>query len=557
MSEFFEHLKFIYGEELANQTLPKLEHIMDVYEKKLSFSQPELSEKDAILITYGDQIQNGSSGEHINTLHRFYNEYLNFINSIHFLPFFPYTSDDGFSVVDYKKIDPLLGDWKQVQSISKNAKLMFDAVVNHCSKSNPWFQNYLKGVPEYREHFLSISPETDTSKVTRPRALPLLHPFEAHDGKRHVWTTFSEDQVDLNANQPQVVLDIIDVLLFYVEMGASLIRLDAIAFLWKKLGTTCIHLPETHRIVQLIRSVFEKICPQVTIITETNVPHEENLSYFGNGSNEAHMVYNFTLPPLLAWSIIKGDCSVLRDWASSLELPSPKTTFFNFTASHDGIGMRPLQGILPTEEIDFLANNSISNGGKVSYKDNGDGTKSPYELNCNYMDFLTSPSKGLKEKVNRFICSQAVMLAMPGVPGIYVHSILGSQNDHKGLEKTGRARTINRQKFQDSELKKELQCEHSRRRKVYDAYRNMIETRTQFKAFHPNSPAKYPTFGRDIFAIERGEHSDRILCLFNFSSEKRHVSLGPKVTNILTREKETTTPLALEAWEVKWLSFND
>jgi len=117
-------------------------------------------------------------------------------------------------------------------------------------------------------------------------------------------------------------------------------RLDAVAFLWKELGTNCLHLPETHELVKLFRDVCEIVAPRAIILTETNVPHAENVSYFGQG-DEAHMVYQFSLPPLLLHAFITGNGQYLTHWASGLEPPPAGCTFFNFTASHDGVGVRP------------------------------------------------------------------------------------------------------------------------------------------------------------------------------------------------------------------------
>src|SRR5690606_35016656 len=108
----------------------------------------------------------------------------------------------------------------------------------------------------------------------------------------------SADQVDLNFKNPAVLLATTRALLFYVEHGAKFIRLDAIAYLWKEIGTPCIHLPQTHQVIQLMRAVLDEVAPDVRLITETNVPHPDNISYFGAGTNEAQLVYNFALPPL-------------------------------------------------------------------------------------------------------------------------------------------------------------------------------------------------------------------------------------------------------------------
>lgn len=548
----------IYGETIGKDTHSKCRHLIDTYAPKIESKKESLSENDAILITYGDQVQS-EPGKHLACFHSFYNDHIKpYINSVHFLPFFPYTSDDGFSVVDYFQIDPELGNWEDVKAMSKDARLMFDAVVNHISKSSDWFQGYLNGDPEFEDFFIDVDPNTDLSQVVRPRALPLLTPFEGKRGKVNVWTTFSEDQIDINAANPNVLLKVLEALLVYAQNGARLIRLDAIAFLWKEIGTTCLHLENTHLIVKIFREVLEEVCPDMVIITETNVPHTENISYFGNGHDEAHMVYNFTLPPLLAWSLHRGHAKNLTSWAQTLKLDSQDICFFNFTASHDGIGMRPLQGILPTEEIDFLGDISLAHGGQVSYKNNGDGTKSPYELNCNYMDFLTPPQAELELKVRRFLCSQAVMISMPGVPGIYFHSLFGSGNDPEGVKITGRARTINRKKFKREELEQELSSE-PRRRQVFEAYKSMLSIRKSEKAFHPKAKYEFLNLHPNLFSIIRysKDESEQILCVFNLSDSEASLSSDeiPFIPNkdLLNQATLTSNSATFPAYSRSWL----
>jgi sucrose phosphorylase len=162
------------------------------------------------------------------------------------------------------------------------------------------------------------------------------------------------------------------------------------------------------------------VAPDVVIITETNVPHAENISYFGNGRDEAQLVYNFTLPPLLFYSFVKEDSTILSRWARDLHLPSSQNTFFNFTASHDGIGVRPLEGILPPEELQALIEIVNANGGKVSYKQNPDGTESPYELNITYVDAILADQNSTR--ADKFLASQAIQYVLPGVPATYILS---------------------------------------------------------------------------------------------------------------------------------------
>jgi sucrose phosphorylase len=308
---------------------------------------------------------------------------------IHILPFYPWTSDDGFSVTDYRKVDSNLGEWKDITSMQNNFRLMFDGVINHISAESEWFKGFLRDDPPYRDYFITVDGDPDLSQVVRPRALPLLTSFNTPSGEKRVWTTFSADQIDLNFKNPEVLFEILDIMLMYIERGATYIRLDAIAYLWKEIGTTCIHLPQTHHLIQLMRCVLDEVAPHVHLITETNVPHADNISYFGDGTNEAQLVYNFALPPLTLHTFHTGNAQVLSNWAKTLTLPSDKTTFFNFLASHDGVGLNPARGILSNEEIDALVNKTLAHGGLVSYKNNSDGSQSPYEMNVNYFDALS------------------------------------------------------------------------------------------------------------------------------------------------------------------------
>ncbi len=189
---------------------------------------------------------------------------------------------------------------------------MFDAVINHISQHSRWFQGYLSGQEPYTDYFVEVDPAADLSDVVRPRTLPLLTPVETADGTKHVWTTFSADQIDLNYASPDLLLEVLDVLLTYVQQGAQLIRLDAIGFMWKEIGTTCIHLPQAHSLIKLMRAALDEAAPETLLVTETNVPHAENISYFGDGYDEAQMVYNFTLPPLTLHAFLTGDASALH-----------------------------------------------------------------------------------------------------------------------------------------------------------------------------------------------------------------------------------------------------
>jgi glucosylglycerate phosphorylase len=480
--------------------------------------------EEVILITYGDQIQTPGEAP-LQTLLRFCRERAPFIPTLHLLPFFPYSSDDGFSVIDYQSVDPAMGDWNDITALAGQVRLMFDAVVNHISAQSPWFAGYLAGTEPYQRLALEVDPRADMSSVVRPRTLPLLTEFETHAGRKHLWTTFSADQIDLNYADLDVFVLVLDVLLFYVERGASLIRLDAIAFVWKELGTSCMSLPTTHRIVQLMRAVLDAVAPQVAIITETNVPHEENISYFGDGHNEAQLVYNFALPPLVLHTLGTGDATALQRWTETLSTPSDTCWFFNFLASHDGVGLRGVESILTAKERRTLAERTLAHGGRVGYRSLPDGTSDPYELNINFFDALSDPAghEPIETQVLRFLCAHSIMLAMPGVPGLYAHSLLGSRSDTEAVARTGVNRAINREKLRLDKLLAELNDANSLRSRVFTGLRQLLTVRADCAELAPGTSHEVLQTQPELFAVRR---ANGLTCIHNVTAVPQRLSHG-------------------------------
>ncbi|MDJ0753468.1 MAG: alpha-amylase family glycosyl hydrolase [Ardenticatenaceae bacterium] len=552
-------LTFIYGAEKGAEIQPKLEALLENYRVRLPHpppAAPPFDHSDTILITYGDMVQN--SGEKpLQTLRSFLKEWVGgVVKGVHLLPFYPYSSDDGFSVIDYQKVNPDLGDWHDVKAFKPHFRLMFDAVINHISRQSSWFKGFLNNESPYKDYFIRVDPQTDLSAVFRPRALPLLTPVETTSGKVHVWTTFSADQIDLNYQSSELLLDILDTLLFYVAHGAEAIRLDAIGFMWKEIGTSSIHLPQTHALIQLMRAVLDKIAPNVALITETNVPHQDNISYFGDGRNEAQMVYNFSLPPLTLHAFHTGDATTLSKWAASLDLPSDRVTFFNFLASHDGVGLTPARGILNDEEIQRIADRVERLNGFVSYKTNTDGSESAYELNINFLDALGKPGNEEAESliVNRFITSQAIMLALRGVPGIYFHSLFGSRSWREGVAQTGQKRTINREKLRLDDLNQELKSGF--RRAVFSRYLNLLRVRTSEKAFSPYGKQEVVQLNPAVFAVLRQTDGEQILCAHNVSDRPVVVEFPFPGTELLHDKPIKEKTMQLGAYETIWLKKN-
>ncbi|WP_257625972.1 alpha-amylase family glycosyl hydrolase [Enterobacter roggenkampii] len=553
-------INLVYGETFSEAHLHMLlENIEKAASVITERRKMGWDEKDIVLITYADQFS--AKGEKaLPVFTRFYNKWLSHsFSHVHLLPFYPWSSDDGFSVIDYHEVAPETGTWRDVAELKQSTSLMFDFVCNHMSAKSAWFANYLKQMPEYDDFFISVDPETDLSAVTRPRALPLLTPFTLHDGSvRHLWTTFSEDQIDLNFASPQVLIAMVDVLLHYLIEGARYIRLDAVGFMWKIPGTRCIHLEQTHQLIQLFRAITEAVAPGTVIITETNVPHKDNVSYFGNGENEAQMVYQFSLPPLVLHAVHSQDVSTLRQWAASLALPSTKTTWFNFLASHDGIGLNPLRGILPESEILSLVEKLQTEGALVNWKNNPDGTRSPYEINVTYLDALSTRESHDSERIARFILAHAVLLSFPGVPAVYIQSILGSRNDYDGVERLGYNRAINREKYAAGQIDCALEDKNSLRYQVYYALSQLIVLRRAEKAFHPDSQAYFSTSGEHVLKIIRvADCGEKITALFNFSDAPQTVESDIHAgRELISGEDITDTTLTLNPWQVLWIKEN-
>jgi len=452
-------LSQLYTEQNVTDLLPKIDSLLSCY-GQLPKTDPEwLNESDILLITYADTLQSEESSP-LAALEQFSETCLKDLFSfVHLLPFFPFSSDDGFSVIDYRQVNPSCGDWSDIEKLGKRFGLCFDLVVNHVSAKSHYFLGFLAGDPRYKDFFIAMDPDTDVSKVVRPRTWPLFHRYKGAAGDLYCWTTFSEDQIDWNVKNPDVLLELIDILLFYVSRGAKIIRLDAIAYLWKELGTNCIHLPQTHRVVQLFRALLEELAPTVLLMTETNVPHRENISYFGDGHNESQIVYNFPLPPLILHTLSAQNASRLTEWAGSLHPVSPRTTFLNFTASHDGIGVRPAADLLSPEEYQNLIHLAMRHNGHVSCKtDSSTGESIPYELNLNYFDALNNPNDDSipeETQIQRFLLSQSIALTLRGMPAVYIHSLLGSRNWNEGVRRTGQPRSINRETLNLHSLEQE------------------------------------------------------------------------------------------------------
>ena len=549
LEDIYPQLKLVYPGSWDAVAAQLKDTIANAAQPKILPGQ--LDQTDIMLITYGDSIQQKDYAP-LKVLNIFYSQFASeSFSAIHLLPFFPWTTDDGFSIVNYNQVDPGLGDWNHIERLAQNCDLMFDAVVNHISKSSSWFQKFISGSEEVSNHFIVADPSKNYTSVVRPRNLPLLTEFDTSQGKKHIWTTFSDDQIDLNFAEPKVLIAIIDILIEYASFGSRFIRLDAIGFIWKELGTSCMHLPETHALIQVMRKVLDIVVPGTLLITETNVPHLENLSYFGDGTNEASLIYQFPLPPLVLHTLLTGDSSVITKWANQLDAPPGESTFFNFLSSHDGIGMRPATGLLGKEDIARLQKHTHDQNGYVSFKDNGDGTQSPYELNINFFDAISDSALNDATNQRRMFAAHAILLALQGLPAVYIHSFLGSHGDKNAVKDSGIFRRINRAKLDFVRLSEQLIDPETERYAIYTRISDMAKARREEVLFSPKVAQRVLSWSKKLMVIERYTEQRRVLCVTNISNEM--VSLPKPIEGFDLLSKQNLLLTAVTPYQIVWL----
>mgnify|MGYP000505524901 CR=1 FL=1 len=527
---FLEKIKLLYPKQ-AGDVFLRLEKILDkktISAKVTLFNKKSFfDEKDIFLITYANSFFKENE-KPLKTLNYFLKRYIkDYFSALHILPFYPFSSDRGFSVIDFYQVKKEFGSWSQIKKISRNYRLMADLVLNHISTKSKWFKNFLAGKKKYQDYFISFLekeiPKDEIKKVFRPRATPLLTPFTTKTGTRFVWTTFSvgdfTDQVDLNYKNPKLFLEMVKILLFLFQKGVKIIRLDAIAYLWKELGTNCLHQPQVHTIVQLLRLIIESIYPDGVIITETNVPHTENVSYFGDGKNEAHMVYNFALPPLVLQAFISQNSSFLTKWAQSIEWPNEKNFFYNFLDSHDGVGILGAKDILPKDEFEKIFLTIKKNGGKLSLRNLADGGKAVYEINTTWWSALAEKNNSFELNLKKFITSKAISFALKGVPAVYYLSLFGRENDLITYKKTKINRDLNRENLSIKKVEKWLANKKTKESIVFNALFDLIKKRKSFVAFHPQAKQEVISLSNKVFSILRYKNGQRVLALHNVTKD--------------------------------------
>ena len=549
----------------------KIKELINNFNQNIKSIQKEdiYSEKTVLLISYADNLRIKGEKNTLNTFSNFFKKKLkkNF-NCIHFLPFFPSSSDSGFAVKDHNAIEKKYGNWKHIKKLSKDAYIMADIVINHASSKGKWFKNFLKNKDPGKNYFFSVDKGFDISKVVRPREHQLLQKFKMFDSKKKLWCTFSPDQVDLNFKNPDVLIDFIKIMMMFINKGISIFRLDAVGYLWKETNTECVNLPQTHEIIKLFRLILQKLNTKSLIVTETNLPGKQNLSYFGD-NDEAHWIYNFSLPPLIAYTLLFEDSSQISNWSKSMPPTRNGQTYLNFLASHDGIGMRPIEGILNKNQSRKMFSRIKKNNGKFSFRKIKNKAKKIYEANITLFDLLsvTDFDKKGNFKIERFIAAHTIMFSLEGIPGIYFNSLFGTQNDISKYNITKRNRDLNRYKWDFFNLQKKLNKKNSKEKYIFDELMRLLEIRKKQPAFHPNATQYTLSLGKKTYVLWRQSKDKRqsIFSVTNVSS--KNIEFNPNKLNLIKNEKwrdlldpktkiNVKQKIILKPFETLWISNN-
>jgi len=541
----------------------EIELLINNFNKKNNKKKNVVSEKTSVVICYGDSIFDKNNKNSIKVFRNFYQKKLvKYFNTVHFLPFYPSSSDSGFAVKDHYKVDKRLGNWSDIKKFSNKNNVMADIVINHSSARGLWFKNFLKNKKPGKNYFLTVSPKFNTSKVIRPRDHKLLKKINIFNKNEYLWRTFSADQLDLNFKNPSVLLRFIKIMITLINHGVTVFRLDAIAYLWKESGTKCINLHQTHEVIKLFRTICNVLNVETIIVTETNLPEKENISYFGK-NDEANWIYNFSLPPLLVHAFLFENSTYLNRWSKKLPSLKVGNSYLNFIASHDGIGMRPVEGILNKKTIKQLLDRLKRNGSKFSYRKVQSKTKKVYEANITVFNALYKSNfdKLGKFFFERYISAHAIMISFEGVPAIYFNSLFGTSNDEAKFIITGNNRDVNRYKWNEKNIKNLLKNDKSKQSIFYKALTKLLDIRRKQKAFHPNALRSNINLGNKIFCFKRSslDKKQTILSITNLSHKTQYPKLNKKYTlwkNLINPQINFLNQKSfdLKPFETKWLS---
>jgi len=429
------------------------------------------------LITYVDRLGCKNIKELKDLLQ---NQLQDFFGGVHILPFYyPIDGEDaGFDPIDHEQIDPRLGDWDDLKSLSEDIDIMADLIVNHVSAKSTIFQDYLqKGKDsDYASMFLSFesvfpngASEGDILSIYRPRpSLPFTRFDFADDSSKLIWTTFTSNQIDIDVNSKKGNQYLENILKAFQKGGVKMIRLDAAGYAIKKKGTSCFMIEETY---EFIDQLAEKAKAKgIAVLVEIHSYYKTQIEI----AKRVDYVYDFALPVLVLDTLFNKKASSLKKWLAV----SPRNAI-TVLDTHDGIGIVDVASEDGKEGLieDNVLNNIVE---KIHLNSKGDSLKATgaaasnldlYQVNCTYFDAL-----GRDETA--YLIARTIQFFVPGIPQVYYVGVFAGENDMDLLAKTNVGRDINRRYFTKDEIDAHL------KRPLINALKELMIFRNVHPAFN-------------------------------------------------------------------------
>ena len=511
------------------------------------------------------------------------------VNYLHLMPLLDSPegkSDGGYAVADFGKVRPDLGTMEDLAALTetchkKGLSVCLDFVMNHTSEEHEWAKRARAGEKEFQDRYFFFDSFEIPGQYekTCPQVFPTTAPGNftwLEDEKKFVMTTFYPYQWDLNYRNPVVFHDMTDCLLNLTNQGVDIIRIDAVPYIWKELGTTCRNLPQVHSIVRMLRMICEIVCPGVLLLGEVVMEPVKVVPYFGTVEKpECHMLYNVTTMATTWHTAATGDVALLKRQMDIVNTLPKEYVFLNYLRCHDDIGWGLDYDWLKTaknmEEVphkkylnDYLtgkwpgsyARGELYNDDPASGDARLCGTTASL---CGLEGALEEGNEEAAARAVRFIkMLHGYMLVQSGIPVIYSGDEIGQLNDneyHKDPKKAEDSRYLHRGSFswEKAELRKE---EGSYQKEIFDCIRRMEDLR----AMHPvflNQAAVWTadTYDAAVLCVNRTFEDEKLTALFNFAGEERTAWINEDgmYVDLMSGERMEGKEVQLPAYGMRWL----
>jgi amylosucrase len=481
------------------------------------------------------------------------------VNLLHLMPIFesPYgESDGGYAVSDYRMVAPRFGtleDLKQLRQrmSERNMLLMLDIVVNHTSHHHEWARKAKQGVQDFQDYYYMYADREMPDRFERgmPEIFPESSPGNftyCQEIGKWVMTVFHSYQWDLNYTNPAVLLDMLDTIFFYGNLGVDVLRIDAPAFIWKQVGTTCQNLPQAHTLLRLFKQCVQVAMPGMAILGEAIVAPKEIMKYFGTGlftARECDLAYGATHMALQWDALATGDTRVMLAAQHEILQKPYGTTWITYTRCHDDIGlgyedyMIQHAGFNPFEHRKFLMEYysgvypaSPATGAlfSVNPKTNDARISGSLASLCGLEKALLSKDAAIIDMaINRILMMQAHSFLLGGIPMIFYGDEVGYTNDYSYLDDPGKAydnRWMHRPVI-DWEKNKRTEEEGTIEHRVYSATQQLIAIRKRLPMIADAKNLTWLTpHNVHMAGYLRTLEDRRMYCLFNFSDRHQTVT---------------------------------